>query len=125
VLAVIDTSGSMTHEMLSRISRELAKIAAELTVLVVECDCEIQRVYAYKPIRSVEGRGGTSFCPPLEPAFLRQHRPDIIIFFTDGEGEAPEKAPPAPVIWCLTPSGQQPVKWGRMIKMEEQLHEKQ
>jgi len=117
VMAVIDTSGSMTEEMLSDISSELARMARTHVVTVVECDTQVHDVYSYRPITSVAGRGGTDFRPPLEQEFLRKHKPDLIIYFTDGYGPAPDKQPRIPVIWCLTEGGRMPAEWGREIRM--------
>ena len=61
----------------------------------------IRLVYPLREdIREVHGRGGTDLRPPFEPAFLRQHNPDVLVYFTDGNGPAPDQAPPLPVI-CL------------------------
>lgn len=116
-MAVVDTSASVTPDLLELINAELSRLAGVYDVTVVECDAVIQRVYPYKPIRSVRGRGGTDLRPPFAPDFLRKHRPDLIIYFTDGEGPAPTKPPRVPVLWCLTPDGQRPGKWGRVIQM--------
>ncbi len=117
VLAVIDTSGSMTPAMLADISAELGVMARVHEVTVVECDTDIQSVYPYKPIASVTGRGGTSFIPPLAAEFLREHRPDLILYFTDGEGPAPEEAPSVPLAWCLTEGGTKPCEWGDVLEL--------
>lgn len=116
-MAAIDTSGSLTDELLSEISAELGRMAADYRVLVVECDVLIHRVYPYKPIDKVVGRGGTDLRPPLEPDFLKRHKPDVVVYFTDGFGLAHEKPPRIPVIWCLTPDGQRPANWGRVVQM--------
>lgn len=117
IMAVIDTSGSITDDLLELISAELSKLARAYDVTVVECDFVIHNVYLYKPIRSVQGRGGTDLRPPFEPDFLRQCRPDLIVYFTDGHGPAPENSPRIPMIWCLTPGGTRPAAWGRIIQM--------
>jgi len=117
ILSVIDTSASMTDEMLGAINRELESLSRDHQVVVVECDCEIQAVYRYRPIICVQGRGGTDFRPPLERAFLRKHAPDLVIFFTDGLGPAPDHRPYLPVIWTLTPGGTPPVPWGEVLRM--------
>jgi len=119
IMAVIDTSGSITAQLLQMIDGELARLAKAYTVKVVEADCQVHRVYDYRPIKKVKGGGGTDFCPALEKDFLRQHRPDLLIYFTDGWGDAPAKPPRVPVIWCLTPDGVRPTPWGKVIRMEK------
>lgn len=119
ITAVIDTSGSMTPDLLAMVSSELGRMARQNKVTVVECDAEIKRTYRFRPITEVKGGGGTDLRPPFETALLRKLKPDLIIYFTDGCGPAPERAPKVPVIWCLTPGGVAPVEWGRVIEMEE------
>jgi len=119
VMAVIDTSGSMSVSLLEQVNAELTRLARQSTVFVVECDAAVRRVYPHRKPGSFSGRGGTDFRPPLEPAFQRRHRPDLIIYFTDGFGPAPETPPRSPVIWCLTPGGRPPAIWGRVIRMDD------
>jgi len=121
VMAVIDTSGSVTPELLELISAELALLARHYAVLVVECDARVHAVYDYQaPLVALHGRGGTDFRPPLARRFLRTHRPDLVVYFTDGFGPAAPRAPHVPVVWCLVPGGQRPAGWGRVIQMGEQ-----
>ncbi|MBI1853412.1 MAG: hypothetical protein HYR85_23985 [Planctomycetes bacterium] len=115
---VVDTSGSVSRRDLQEISAELEQMRHVCEITVVECDCEIQRIYPFQgAITAVRGRGGTDFRPPLEREFLSQHRPDIVIIFTDGVGPAHAAPPPIPVVWCLTEGGQKPVSWGVEIRM--------
>jgi len=118
ILAAIDTSGSLTDEMLAEISAELALMARRFDVTVAECDTRIHVVYPYRPITSVHGRGGTDLRPPLQQEFLRKHKADLVVYFTDGFGPAPAKPPRIPVIWCLTEAGVKPAAWGAEIKMQ-------
>ena len=116
IMAVIDTSGSLTDELLAEISNELRHMARDRDVVVVECDAEIQNVYRYRePITDVDGRGGTDLRPPLKQEFVRAQRADLVVYFTDGMGPAPEKPPQVPVVWALTPDGEPPAAWGRVI----------
>src|SRR5262249_5735818 len=119
VLAVLDTSGSITRRLLALINGELARLARHFAVTVVECDARVQRVYPYRPLGRVLGRGGPALRPPLDPRFLGEHRPDLVVFFTDGLGPAPERPPRPPLIWCLGPGGARPAPWGRVIRMDE------
>jgi predicted metal-dependent peptidase len=118
VMAVIDSSGSVTNRLLERIDGELRRLARSHSVTVVECDVEIHQVYKYRPLKRVTGRGGTDLRPPLEADFLRRHRADLVVYFTDGFGPAPEKAPRVHVVWCLVPGGETPASWGRVIRMD-------
>ena len=117
VMAVIDTSSSITDDLLADISSELSSMNKSFQVIVVECDKKIRNVYPFRPIVEVAGRGGTDLRPPLQSAFLRKHGTDLVVYFSDGFGPAPEKQPFIPVVWCLTPSGKKPCKWGREIRM--------
>jgi predicted metal-dependent peptidase len=118
VMAVIDTSGSLSDRSLADISAELARLGRMAVVTVVECDSQVHAVYRYtKPVTEVTGRGGTDLRPPFAPAFLRKHKPDLLLYFTDGQGPAPDSAPRIPVIWVLTPMGQMPCRWGRTVRI--------
>jgi predicted metal-dependent peptidase len=118
-MAVVDTSGSVTDDLLERIDAELARLARRFAVTVVECDRAIQRVSPYRGrLKSVLGRGGTDLRPPLQRDFLRAHRAELVVVFTDGFGPAPATPPVVPVIWCLTPGGKAPASWGRTITMD-------
>ena len=119
VMAVVDTSGSMTGPMLADISAELGLMARHFDVIVVECDETIRQIYPYRPIESVKGRGWTDFRPPFKPDFLKAQQPDVVVYFTDGDGPAPEKQPAVPVIWAITEGGKKPVLWGMEVALSE------
>ena len=117
ILVAIDTSASMPADDLSDISAELAIMSRTFAVTVVEIDSQIREVYRYRPIRRVSGGGGTDFRPLFRRDFLGKQNPDLVIYFTDGGGVAPSSPPSMPVIWVLTPKGQRPCSWGRVISM--------
>jgi predicted metal-dependent peptidase len=118
VVAIIDTSGSISDDSLEAIDGELARLNRSHPVQVVEADCEVHRVFRYRGrLEQVNGRGGTDFGPALEPSFLRPLRPGLVIYFTDGHGPAPEERPAWPLIWCLLPGGLPPAPWGKVIHM--------
>lgn len=102
LLVALDTSQSMHSADLVLLAEEIARLAKFATITVVECDECIRRVYAYvSRIETVEGRGGTSFRPVFEPQFLARHRPDGVVYMTDGEGPWPED-PGVRTLWVLT-----------------------
>ena len=117
-MAVIDTSGSMSRAALEIIAGELDRMSATYSITVVECDAAIKKVYRYSgQLNEVRGRGGTDLRPPFAPALLGRVKPDVIVYFTDGYGQAPDAPPSVPIIWCLTPEGQKPAPWGREIRL--------
>ena len=119
VVAVIDSSGSMTAPVLATVSRELSAIARLHNVTVVECDDHIRAVTRYSgPLTSVHGRGGTDLRPPLARVFLTKLRPDVVVFFTDGQGPTPSAPPTVPVVWALTKDGRRPARWGRVVRID-------
>ena len=106
---------------------------------MVDADEVTDRYYA----STRYGYGGTSFTPPLryvcgkatdedwEPSAERVNSfqsgpPDLVLMFTDGcapvespEGPIPEYIPPCPLIWVLTPSGQEhPLMQPRVLKID-------
>jgi predicted metal-dependent peptidase len=103
LLVAVDTSMSMTTQELEEIGRQLAALADYARITIVECDAEITRVYPFAgALGDVAGRGGTDLRPVFEPDFLAAHRPQGVIYFTDGDGPLPERAPALPVLWILT-----------------------
>ena len=61
------------------------------------------------------GGGGTSFLPVFDWIAGRGLRPDLLVYFTDAEGEFPRRAPDYPVIWLVKGSGKVP--WGERIQL--------
>lgn len=121
VLAAIDTSGSMDSDQLSIVNRELIEMARHAKLLIVECDESIQKIHNYSSaLDAVHGGGGTDLRPPLRAALLAEHRPDVIVYFTDGfaDTKVPGVQPNTQVIWCLTPGGVRPASWGKVIQLD-------
>jgi predicted metal-dependent peptidase len=118
VCAVVDTSGSMDARTLAVINGELVMLARLHDVTVVQCDDRVRSIASFTgQLARIIGRGSTDFRPPLEAAFLATHRPDVVIYFSDGEGTAPADAPRVPVIWALTQDGRRPAAWGRTVRL--------
>jgi len=119
LLAAIDTSGSMSGAELSEIAAHLRVLHGLARITVVECDARIQRVYPFEGrLDSVAGRGGTDFRPVFEPAFLADHDPDGIIYFSDGWGPYPEDEPRVRTLWVLTKPWQFDCPWGDKAELK-------
>jgi predicted metal-dependent peptidase len=61
------------------------------------------------------GGGGTSFRPVFQWIDRAGLRPDLLVYFTDAEGQFPECEPPYPVIWLV--KGRAKVPWGQRIQL--------
>lgn len=124
VIAVIDTSGSMNnHKVLSLIREEIKSLSSAADIWVVECDTKIHREYRYNgKLEHVRGGGGTSFVEPLSSQFLAQHRASLVLYFTDGRGNAPMQNPRIPVLWCLIgQKTRKPADYGKVLRIASPL----
>src|SRR3972149_2615082 len=75
------------------------------------------RFFPWEPIALPEGArggGGTRFTPVFEWVESEPVRPDALLYFTDAEGEVPERAPEYPVMWLVT--GNAPVPFGERVQ---------
>ena len=94
IVVAIDTSGSMSDQMISQIFNEIFAILAKRKhdISVIECDAKVQRVYKVKNPSDIKpkvyGGGGTKFTPVIEYINNdRYFRDALLIYFTDGYGE--------------------------------------
>lgn len=127
----IDTSGS-TSGYLSLFLGELIGLAASFgryRLRLLLCDFEIQQELVltdetpWEPEQlDFQGGGGTSFLPVFRHLEESDAPPSALIFFTDGFGRAPRRAPPYPVLWAITPDGIPPVRWGECLRLPEERH---
>ena len=124
IAVALDTSGSTQHD-LPRFLAELQRMVrafGRYEVRLLQCDAAVasdERYDEARPLPSdVElfGGGGTDFRPVFER--LASEPPQALVFFTDGHGYAPAHPPPWPVLWVLTPDGEQHAPWGKVIQMD-------
>lgn len=120
LLVAIDTSMSMSDRELAEIARQLTPLAEEARLVVAQCDVEITKVHAFEgALPKVKGRGGTDLRPVFAPEFLHAHRPDGVVYFTDGQGPYPSAPPEVPVLWILTKPATFACPWGDRAKLFE------
>ena len=94
LVVAIDTSGSMTNDLISDVFNEIFEIIKKrkFELTIIECDAEIKKVYKVKKRADVqlivEGRGGTAFTPVIEYVNNNPYfRDAVLIYFTDGVAE--------------------------------------
>ena len=124
----IDTSASMSQDELTKVLSEiwgLAETFRHIKFYLITCDADIHdeikltngNKRLLKNIK-MHGSGGTDFRPVFEKIkkdYLNEI--DCLIYFTDGYGNFPSKAPGYPDYWILTEEGQN-VPFGRKIYLK-------
>lgn len=118
IVAVLDTSGSITRQELAEFAAELdalkAQVRAEVTVhacderLAPEGPWHIDPWDTVTLPASLPGGGGTRFTPVFEWIDRALLAPDLLIYFTDAQGEFPAAPPPYPVLWLVKGRGEVP-----------------
>lgn len=121
LLVAIDTSLSMSERELTEVSLQLQQLGELAQLQIVECDVMVARSYPFTGrLDQVKGRGGTDLRPVFEPSFLRVHRAEGVIYFTDGDGPYPTSQPGLPVLWVLTKPSAFACPWGARAKLTRQ-----
>ncbi|WJW74767.1 VWA-like domain-containing protein [Thiohalobacter sp. IOR34] len=125
VVVALDTSGSISPaemaEFISELDAIKGQVRARLTLLA--CDArlaedgpwEFEPWEAFKLPRDFAGGGGTRFTPVFDWVAGRDRAPDLLVYFTDAEGEFPKQAPPYPVLWLV--KGKAGVPWGQRVQL--------
>lgn len=125
LIAVLDTSGSIAdaemHEFAAEIDALKSQVNAQVTLHA--CDEHLAETgpWRFEPWEAIilpvgfAGGGGTDFRPVFEWIATEQLRPDLLVYFTDAEGEFPEYAPGYPVLWLV--KGKAPVPWGERVQL--------
>ena len=123
-VVAVDTSGSINEETFQKFLGEVYGIIRQLKkyqLTLIQCDAKIQHVDRFspeKPLLKVEdiklyGGGGTSFLPVFNYIKKEKIRPKVLLYYTDGMGTFPDKAPDYPILWFLTEDTEVP--WGKKI----------
>jgi len=128
LVAGVDTSGSISQELLGRYLGALQVVMDEIRperLVIYDCDAIVhQRVEVerggeidFKP----KGGGGTRFEPVFAEVERQGDEPCCAIYLTDLCGSFPKVPPPYPVLWVVSdPYGRQAaVPFGETIYVEE------
>ncbi|MFC1773921.1 VWA-like domain-containing protein [Pseudomonadota bacterium] len=125
VVVVLDTSGSINdtemREFISEIDAIKGQMRARLTLHA--CDARLceHGPWIYEPWEefsmpdNLYGRGGTRFVPAFEWLEQTGQQPDLLVYFTDAEGEFPKSEPGFAVLWLIKGRGKVP--WGQRIQL--------
>lgn len=125
VVVVLDTSGSVNdtemQEFVSEIDAIKGQMRARLTLHACDAALCENGPWIFEPWEEftmpsgIYGRGGTRFTPVFEYLEHAGRRPDLLVYFTDAEGEFPGFEPDFPVLWLVKGRGKVP--WGQRIQL--------
>ncbi len=125
VIVVLDTSGSIDEEEMREFLSEVDVLKSQLRARITLHACDDALCAngpwifeAWEPTQlpqDLTGGGGTSFIPPFEWIAREQLHPDLVVYFTDAEGEFPAQEPHCPVIWLV--KGKAAPPWGQRVQL--------
>lgn len=111
VIVALDTSGSVTkdelQEFLTEVDALKAQVRASITLHACDDKLDANGPWHYAMWEAillpadVSGGGGTDFRPVFEWIAREQLNPDLLVYFTDAEGQFPEREPAYPVAWLV------------------------
>jgi predicted metal-dependent peptidase len=125
ISVAVDTSGSIAdeelQEFLSEINAIKSQVQARITLLACDAELATEEPQVFDPWEKLElpgrfhGGGGTSFKPVFKWQQKQDQMPDVLVYFTDAEGEFPEYCPAYPVLWLV--KGKSEVPWGQRVQL--------
>ena len=130
-VVALDTSGSTAGD-LKLFFAELVSLMTsfgQFDLDVIQCDAKVQEVQHFSDANppapdhpwEVRGLGGTDFRPVFDYVRTKmREKPDLLLYFTDGYGTAPDRQPGYPVMWVLTKDGRPPCGWGRVAHFKKE-----
>ncbi len=125
VVVALDTSGSIKDEELREFLSEVDALKGQVRAEVILHACDDKlcaggpwRFAQWEPItlpEGLSGKGGTDFRPVFDWLERERLNPDLLVYFTDAEGQFPEREPQYPVVWLV--KGKAPVPFGVRIQL--------
>lgn len=125
LVVALDTSGSISDEEIRAFISEVDAIKGQVgaRVQLLACDERLApegpwTAEVWEPLAlpaRFEGGGGTRFTPVFEWVEQQGQHPNLLVYFTDAEGEFPPSEPPYPVLWLV--KGKASVPWGTRVQL--------
>ncbi|MGD9787092.1 MAG: VWA-like domain-containing protein [Sulfuricellaceae bacterium] len=125
VVVALDTSGSISSAELSEFLAEInalkGQLRARVTLLACDSDLAADGPWRFEPWeeftlpREFAGGGGTDFTPVFDWVAAQGQAPNVLVYFTDAEGDFPAAEPGYPVVWLV--KGKAPVPWGQRVQL--------
>ncbi len=125
IAVVVDTSGSMSQELLSQALAEISGLlrssgigTGRLTVLA--CDSAVhstQQIFSAGQVKLLGG-GGTDMGAGIAQAERLRPKPEVIVVLTDGFTPWPSGRPGVEVVVALLGDGPGPPAWARLVRVD-------
>ncbi|ACL73365.1 conserved hypothetical protein [Thioalkalivibrio sulfidiphilus HL-EbGr7] len=125
VVVVLDTSGSVSAKEMTDFITEVDAIKGQIRARVTLHACDHQMnadgPWVFEPWEtlrlpeSFQGGGGTDFRPVFDWIAGLDRQPDLLVYFTDAQGDFPPLPPHYPVVWLV--KGKTPVPWGQRVQL--------
>lgn len=130
IILVVDTSGSVTQDMLNEFAAHATIIMQEhrpQALHVIYCDAEVNGTVSFTPddgpVRlTMMGGGGTAFQPAFD--YIAAHPGEYadascIVYLTDADGDNETLTDTAnlPTMWGIVPGWNRPLPFGESIKL--------
>ena len=125
ITVVIDTSGSISDNEMKEFVSEINAIKGQLraTVTLHACDetlCKdgpwtFEAWDEFELPENLGGGAGTNFVPVFRWIEEQDQKPDILVYFTDADGEFPDREPAFPVLWLV--KGRKTIPWGIRVQL--------
>lgn len=109
LVVCVDTSGSVSDEMLSQFFSQIALLGMQLAEIeVVIADAKVHEHFTYykglesRLRKAAHGRGGTDFDPAVQYINTNLTHCDGVVYLTDGWCPVPQTECRLPLIWIVT-----------------------
>ena len=129
IVMIRDTSGSMGKKQLQDAQNEAVGVMRQMgidEVWFMDADAAAGKPKRVRvrdiPKLPITGRGGTDFGPAIERAAKLNPRPNVILYFTDGDGPTPDFPPRGvEVVWVIVKSywNKKPCDWGHCVFVDD------
>ncbi|MFF3438397.1 VWA-like domain-containing protein [Streptosporangium sp. NPDC002721] len=121
---VIDTSGSVTGDVLDRLLDEVGGVVdgvagPDRRLRAICCDVRPHPVQVVRRAGDIDlvGGGGTDMRAGIAAAMALRPRPGLVVVLTDGETPWPERRPPAYMVVCLVGDGGHAPDWAAVVRV--------
>jgi predicted metal-dependent peptidase len=125
MVVAVDVSGSVSEKEIGQFIAEIDALKGQLRSRITLHACDSNLVaegpWYFEPWeefsmpKHLQGGGGTSFKPIFDWVDTEDRPPDLLVYFTDAQGEFPDLPPQYPVVWLV--KGKTKVPWGERVQL--------